>query len=114
MPGVVARLRQRRGERDRLLTFLAEAGAPAFDVEAQRPIVEARVLEVREVLLGAPDQRRPALAALLGPGGRLRVGPDAVRGFRVEGACHVALDTRQAREPEALRACRAIGSGGGI
>lgn len=100
-------------ERDALRAQLATV--PALpDSHALRLAAEEWVGEMRSTLLGDPDQRRAAFAGLLGTG-RIRVAPDAERGFRVDAVLRVALETRQARDHDGdLRACRSFGSGGGI
>jgi DNA invertase Pin-like site-specific DNA recombinase len=81
-------------ERSRLLGRLTEI--PVFDPEEILQAAEARVLELREALEHGPESRA-ALRSLLG-NRRLRVGPDADRGFRVEGLLEVELETRTTRE----------------
>ena len=75
---------------------LQEFEAEPLDAESLRPQIEQRVCEMRAALEGAPDERRAALKAFLG-GDRLRVLPDAERGFRVEGLLRVRLKAEPAR-----------------
>jgi hypothetical protein len=78
---LVAELQAERGE---LLAAAADKSParPAVDVERLRPVIEARVREVRAAFDGAPDQARAALHGLLADQ-RIPVHPDAERGFRV-------------------------------
>jgi len=74
------------------------------DLDRLWPIAEARVFELREALAQGGDRTRDALRALFG-GGRLRVGPDPERGFRVDGWLALAIGGEEsAREGVAPRA----------
>jgi hypothetical protein len=84
---------------------------PQIDVDELRGAIERTVRDLGAWLTGTPEQGRAALVALLGDR-RLRVGPDAERGFRIDGELELALELRTARDPQDLRAVRFGGSGG--
>jgi hypothetical protein len=86
---------------------------PQIDVEELRGPIERTVRDLGAWLTGTPAQGRAALEALLGER-RLRVGPDAERGFRIDGELELALELRTARDPQDLRAVRFGGSGGSL
>jgi hypothetical protein len=86
---------------------------PRIDVDELRAPIERAVRDLGAWLTGTPKQGRAALAALLGDR-RLRVGPDAERGFRIDGELELALELRTARDPQDLRAVRFGGSGGAL
>jgi hypothetical protein len=66
------------------------------DLDQLRPVIEARVREMRAAFEGSPDDCRAAFRALLG-GRRMRVFPDQEHRFRVEGMLELALETTVAR-----------------
>jgi hypothetical protein len=78
-------------ERARLAAPPPAAAAAGLDLESLRPVIEARVAEMRAAFEGSDEHRRGAFRALLGPGGRMRVFPDSERRFRVEGLFELAL-----------------------
>jgi len=112
MEDVKRRLARLRTEEADVRSRLLELEAEPLDAESLRPQIEQRICEMRAALEGAADERRAALKAFLGDD-RLRVLPDAERGFRVEGLLRVRLEAGPARELERLRAGRIGGSGGG-
>lgn len=64
---------------------LAEPARPApVDLDQLRPMIEARVREMRAAFEGSPDDCRATFRALLGDR-KMRVFPDEERRFRVEG-----------------------------
>ena len=77
-------------ERDEILARLS-AGTESIDLESYREQIEAVILDVKGLLLGAPDEGRQALRMLL-DGERLRVYPDEARRFRVEGTMTWPVD----------------------
>ncbi len=85
------RLAALRAERDALRARLG-AGAPALDERRLRARARARVADLRGGLSASPEGARRVLYALLGEG-KLRVSPDAERGYRVEGTALLDLDT---------------------
>jgi len=111
MEDVKHRLGRLRTEEADVRNRLLELEAEPLDAESPRPQIEQRICEMRAALEGAADERRAALKAFLGDD-RLRVLPDAERGFRVEGLLRVRLEAGPARELEGLRAGRIGGSGG--
>ncbi len=68
------------------------------DLASLRPVVEAKVDELRATFLGAPIQARRDFGALLGDR-RMVVHADAERGFRVEGFFRLSLESESARSP---------------
>jgi hypothetical protein len=97
------RVAERTGHAERVADLLAEllaeraaltAQAPRapldLDVETLRPLVEARVRDLRGAFEAEPEHGRAALRALLA-GRRMRVGADAELGFRVEGVFEIDL-----------------------
>ena len=66
------------------------------DLASLRPMIEAKVDELRTTLLGAPLQARRGFSALLGDR-RMVVHADAERGFRVEGLFRWSLENEHAR-----------------
>ena len=107
---IAARLAALKLERERLGADV-RAVAAEIDPEALRSSLERRLGELGESLRGDPERARRALAELL-RGDRLRVGPDAERGFRVEGTAWLGLETER-RGPLGPPTYQA-GSGGGI
>jgi hypothetical protein len=103
---LVADLERERAER--LAT--SPRAALGIDLAALRPIIEARVLEMRTALAGDPEERRTAFRELLGDR-RMRVLPDEDRRFRVEGIFELGLEACDARNLEGLRASALTGSG---
>ena len=97
-------------ERADFLATSPRAGR-GMDLAALRPMIAARVLEVRSALEGDAEERRTAFRELLGDR-RLRVLPDVERRFRLEGLFEFALEARDARNLEGLRASALSGSGG--
>ena len=83
-----------------------------MDLDQLRPVIKARVVEMRAAFEGSPDDCRAAFRVLLGDR-KMRVFPDAERRFRVEGMLELALETADARAGEP-RASAFPGSGGGI
>ncbi len=106
---VLADLERERGTLQRRL----RRSEPQIDVEELRGPIEKTVRDLGAWLTGTPEQGRAPLEALLGDR-RLRVGPDAERGFRIDGELELALELRTARDPEDLRAVRFGGSGGAL
>jgi hypothetical protein len=84
---------------------------PAIDWERLRAMAEERVLEIRGAFEASDEHRRAALRGLLA-GRRLRVGPDPVREFRVDGLLEVVIETTP-RPGEHPRTGGLCGSGGG-
>ncbi len=79
------------------LSSSAGSGVPlGLNVESLRPVIEARVIEMREAFAGAPETRRSAFRSLLG-NRRMCVLPDADQRFRVEGLFELTLETADAR-----------------
>jgi len=111
-PAVAPLMAELEQERAELLAAPAPQGIAGVNVSAIRPLVEARVLEMREAFEGSPEKRRDAFRALLGDR-RMRVYPDPDRCFRIEGLFELALETPTARLPDGLRAVGFTGSGGG-
>jgi hypothetical protein len=107
-----ARIRELQRERETLRRRLRRS-EPQIDVDELRAPIERAVRDLGAWLTGTPKQGRAALAALLGDR-RLRVGPDAERGFRIDGELELALELRTARDPQDLRAVRFGGSGGAL
>lgn len=64
-----------------------------IDEAVLRTTVEERVGDLRSAFTGAPEEARAAFTALLGDR-PMRVGPDPVRGFRVEGILELRLEVR--------------------
>jgi len=88
-PRLKAQLERKHELERRLAT--AETETTPFDPVALRPVIETALLEIHTALAGDDTARRDALRALLGPD-RLRVYPDAEKGFRLEGALRVRLE----------------------
>lgn len=80
------------------------------DLEALKPVIEQKLLDLHGTLSGQPEQGRAALLALLG-GRRIKVCADPERGFQVEGILELALET-EPPGPSQDRATRIGGSGG--
>jgi len=97
-------------ERQRL-TAKPAAARSEIDLEAWRPTIEARVLEMRAAFEGSADARLDAFRALLGDR-RMRVFPDPERRFRVEGLFELSLEMADARAAQGHRASAVCGSGG--
>ena len=81
------------------LTTARPAAGGEIDLDAWRPLIEARVREMRDAFDGEHDARRGAFRALLGDR-RMRVLPDPGRLFRVEGLFELVLETADARNHE--------------
>jgi hypothetical protein len=86
-----ARLKASLERKRELQRRLAEAEASHPDLELLRPTIEAAIRDLRGALAGDTEARRDALRALLGAE-RLRVYPDAEKGFRLEGAVRLRLE----------------------
>ena len=104
-----ARIRELQRERETLRRRLRRS-EPQIDVDELRAPIERAVRDLGAWLTGTPEQGRAALAALLGDR-RLRVGPDAERGFRVEGLLRLEMRMPPDLPSEGIRYG---GSGGGI
>jgi hypothetical protein len=98
---------ERKHELERRLAA-AEAEVTPFDPLALRPVIEAALREIQTALAGDDTARRDALRALLGPE-RLRVYPDAEKGFRLEGALRVRLEP--SARPAAGRRAKQVAGG---
>jgi hypothetical protein len=86
-----ARLKASLERKRELQRRLAEAEASEPSLGLLRPAIEAAIRDLRGALAGDADARREALRALLGAE-RLRVYPDAEKGFRLEGAVRLRLE----------------------
>jgi len=86
----------------------AEAETTPFDPVALRLVIEAALREMHTALEGDDTARRDTLRALLGPD-RLRVYPDAEKGFRLEGALRVRLEP--SAHPAARRRAKQVAGG---
>jgi hypothetical protein len=104
---IAARLEVLRRERQALGSAI-RAAEVEVDVETLRPEIERRLGDLGTALSASPAEGRRALRELL-RGERLRVGPDAERGFRVAGTAWLSVP----REREGARVAQDTGANRG-
>jgi hypothetical protein len=93
-----------------ILTATPVPQLPSIDFDAMRPIIESRVLEMREALASAPEERRAAFRTFLA-GRRMRVFPDEEQRFWVEGLFELCLETPDAQAHEGSGRRRSLVAG---